>query len=180
MLILAEITILTGLCLLALGLPLALLTRQSMAVLARFPRNLTAGRCLATVALAWAVWVLLQARINWVDEHQRLVYMLAPAAWVMVMLFMDELLAPRALGGLLLLAPMPILDAAFMEASPWRLIMVALAYLLAIAGMVLVWSPYMFRKAAARCLATPRLSRIWGSAALLGGLVLIALGRSGY
>ncbi len=177
---LAVITVFAGLCLLALGLPLAAFPRRTMETLERFPRNVNAGRVLATAALAWALWMLLNAQINWVNEHRRLVYILAPAAWFLVMFFMDELLAPRALGGIMLLAPMPILDAAFLESSPKRLVMVILAYLLAIAGMVLVWSPYMFRKTAARCLATTGQHRAWSGALLLGGLALIALGLSGY
>lgn len=180
MLTLAEITILTGLCLVALGLPPLLSPRRFAAFLERFPRNRVAGCCLATVALLWVVRALFNAQFNWVDEHRRLIYILTPVAWVMVLFFMDELLAPRALGGLFLLAPMPILDAAFMETSPWRLIMVSLAYLLAIVGMVLVWSPYMFRKTVARWMTAPKHYYAVGGGVLLSGLLLTALGLFGY
>jgi len=177
---LAFVTVIAGLILIGLGMLLLLLPGRALAWLARFPRDIAAGRILTTLAMAWAVWMLLHARINWVDEHRNLVWMLAPAAWLLIIMFMDELLAVRALGGLLLLAPMPILDAAFLEATPWRLVMVTLAYLLVIAGMVLVWSPYKFRTTVARRLATPARCRAWGGAGLLCGLALDVLALTAF
>ena len=67
-----------------------------------------------------------------------------------IIFLMDELLAARAFGGLLLLAGNPVLLAARWAPTPWRLVMPTLVYIWVLAGMILVLSPWRLRKALER------------------------------
>ena len=48
--------------------------------------------------------------------------------------------------GLFLLVPFWVLKAAFVHPAPGRLLMTVFAYIMVIKGIVLVWSPYVYRK----------------------------------
>ena len=71
--------------------------------------------------------------------------MALPVGYGLVLLFVGELLAVRALGILCLLAAEPLLDAAFLRYEPNRLLVTALAYLLIVAGLFWVAIPYVLR-----------------------------------
>ena len=121
----------------------ARIAAPAFAPLRRLSGRFPCPRCrthLTTVALLWVVWALFNAQFNWVDEHRRLLYPDAGGlgderSWMV--------LAPRALGGTHW--RLCRLDAAFMELH-LAFGMVSLAYLLAIVGMVLVWSLICFIK----------------------------------
>lgn len=172
----AMFTLGYGAGLVALAIPLLSFPRRTQKFLTEFPRNVRLGRVLALIALLWGAWMLLHSQMAWVERHRGLIYLLIPAACAVVFFLMDDLLAPRALGGILLLAPTPILNAAFMEPSSWRLGMVVLAYLLVVIGMVLVWSPYMFRKFCESCVCSVKHCSTWGVFLLLLGLALCSIG----
>ncbi len=105
---------------------------------------------------------------------------LTPVAIALVGWAMDDLLAARALGAVLLLAPAPILDAARWHPSPWRLVVTVLAYAMAVKGAVLVMSPHLFRAWSARCLPRDAACRICGALALGAAAALVALAALAY
>ena len=145
-----------------------------------FPRHVLCGRVLAAAALAWAGWLLYHTPLGALERYRPLVYLLTPTAYVLVIVFVDDLLAPRALGGLMLLAPEPILAAARFHPSPFRVVMLVLAYVLVVGGMALVLSPYLFRKAAERLFGTRLGCRLWGGLGLGLGLLIVLLGLAVY
>jgi uncharacterized protein YjeT (DUF2065 family) len=149
--------------------------------LAKFPRSKTAARLLTAVDLLWVAWVLHQetAVIAGISWARAAVIISVPIAFLLLVFFMDELLAARALGGFLLLSAHPVLRAAFLE-TPWRVVIAALAYVWIIAGMILLMSPYRFRQASALMLKTNQRSRVTGGALAGGGLVILALGMTVY
>jgi hypothetical protein len=174
---LKTVAMAAGLLLGALSLTLLVAPRRACAVLTRFPRNRVAGWILSAAALAWSAWLLYHTplgRFEWVKTY---LWILGAVSYVLIVTFMDELLAPRALGALMILAPAPMLTVARWHASPWRLVMVALAYVIAVAGTVLVLSPYRFRLTAAAAMRGERRGRWLGAAgtALALALLLIAL-----
>ncbi|MCA1809791.1 MAG: hypothetical protein ABR497_05415 [Kiritimatiellia bacterium] len=173
---LSPIAVLTGLILGTIFLPLVLLPQPVMRGLRAFPRSLWAGRILATIAMFWITWIVMHAGINWVEDHHTLSWLLALAGWLLIILFMDELLAVRALGGILLIAPLPILDAAFMNDGAARLVMTVLAYIMVLQGIALVWSPYLFRQVVERHLTSSGRCRLVGAAGVLLALLLVLLG----
>lgn len=147
----------------------------------RFPRSVVAGWLLTAIDLAWAGWFLFNAtflaELPWA---RRLVVILLPIAFVMIVFLLDELLAARALGGLMLLIPAPILSAAYLHPSRMRLIMTVLAYVMAVLGMILVLSPYRLRQWADRLIRTDRRTRISGAVLVNAGLCLVCLGMMIY
>lgn len=145
-----------------------------------FPRNNWAGRILTAIDLFLVAWLLLSEGFAWFDAHRPLVFLATPAAFVVVILVMDELLAVRALGGCLMLIPFWILRAAFEHPAPSRLLMTTLAYGLAALGMTLVWSPHLFYQSARRLTANIRLGRALLFIISLLGLAMITLGLAVY
>ncbi len=172
--------VLTGSALFGFCLAWLCFPRTIDAGLLAFPRNAWAGRILAAVDIALVAFLLLAEGFEWVDAHRQLVFLAAPLAFLVVVFLMDELLAARSLGGLLLLIPFWILKAAFFHPAASRLLMTSFAYLLVVAGMVLVWSPYLFRKFVLRAQSGPYSALATGLAGSLLGLSMIILGLVAY
>lgn len=164
------ISLLLGLVLVALGLAGWHLNTGAGAWLQAFPRNRKWAVVLAALNTAWAAWWVYQmplGRFAWIQPWLGL---LALAAWWLTIRFMDELLAPRMLGGFLLLLAVPILNAARWHPSPWRLIVPVLVYIWVLWGMWLMLSPYRFRHSFEWVYATPQRAR-----SLYGGLLAIGM-----
>ncbi len=110
-----------------------------------FPRSRQAGVALLTVDLAWAFW------LSWVMDWGEFYYMqkwilvLLPVFYVLTIQFVDEFLAVRALGILMLLAGGPLLDAAYLQPPVSRLLVVVLAYVWIVLGMFWVGQPHLLR-----------------------------------
>ena len=128
------------------GLLLPVTTRK---LLTRFPRNRVAGWVLTAVVLGWAFWLLYNATfLAGLPLLKKAVFIVAPVSYFLIVIFLDELLAARTFGGLLLLLPQLLLNATFPHnQSEWRFVLTSLAYLWVIAGIVLLLSPYYFRRA---------------------------------
>ena len=164
-------SVMLGFCLAWFSFP------QTMdAWLAAFPRNIWAGRVLAAIDIALVTFLLFSERFSWVDTHRQLVFLAAPAAFFIVIFLMDELLAVRALGGLFLLIPFWILKAAFEHPAAGKLLMTCFAYLLVVKGIVLVWSPYLYRKQLQRVNSSVPVRFASFLAGSLLGLVMIVMG----
>ncbi len=162
------------------GLWLMAAPRSAAACARRFPRHVWAGRLLAAAAVAWSAKLLFQTGFSWVESHRLLVLLAVPVAYAVVILCVDELLAVRAGGGLLLLVPQVILDAAFTHPARSRLVMTGFAYLLVAAGIALVWSPYLFRRWTEQWLDRAPAVRAAGAGLLALGLAMLALGLRVY
>ncbi len=143
--------------------------------LRRFPRHRWIGWTLTVVAVAWAAWLLRDMPLGRFEELKKF---LIPAAVVfagLVLYTMEELLAPRALGALLLLYPAPLLEAARLHESRWSVVMSLVAYVMVVKGMALLLSPYLFRKTTERWLATDAACRFFGSLGLAFDAALLLL-----
>ena len=134
-----------------------------------FPRARGIGAVLAAAALAGAGWVVYTGELGRFNSYKPLLFALGPVTWGLMVWLLDDLLAPRALSGLLLLAANPVMRAARFSPSPESRIFPALMYLWVVAGMALVLSPFLFRRTVQ---AVWRPS--WGPRALGG--VLAAVG----
>jgi hypothetical protein len=153
------------------------LPESSLRWIRGFSRNLWAGWLLAAVDLIWVGWLTYSTPWPWawVDLYKSWVIVVVPVLFVLVVLMMDELMAARALGGLLMLVPWPCLDAAFMHPSAWRLVVVTAAYLMAVAGMILTLSPYQLRRAMNAAIRGPAACRAWGIGGVAFGAFVILL-----
>jgi len=164
----------------AVGALLLLTTPASAArALAAFPRNVWAGRVLAGVALAWSAWLAWDMPMGFVDAYKQWLYVLTPVVYLLVIWLMEEMLAARAFGGLLLLVAEPMLSAARQPGlSAWRLTVVLVVYAWIVAGIALVLGPYWFRKTAEAICGSAGRCRATGAGGLAIGILLAALGST--
>src|SRR3989454_10676946 len=124
---------------------LGLLKPDFASVVQRFPRSRTTGVILLTVCLVWTFWLLYTIQMGEFSGFRRPLLIALPIGYVLVLRFVDEFLAVRALGILCLLAAEPLLDAAFLRYETSRLLVTVFAYLLVVAGLFWVTMPYLLR-----------------------------------
>jgi hypothetical protein len=136
--------IVAGAFLIAISLP-GLLKPDLAVVAQRFPRSRLAGVVLLTIDLAWSFWLLTTMEMGEFSSFRRPLLVGVPIGYFLIVRFVDEFLAVRALGVLCLLAAEPLLDAAFLRYEPSRLFVTAFAYLLIIAGLFWAAIPYLLR-----------------------------------
>jgi hypothetical protein len=110
-----------------------------------FPRSRAAGAALLTVDLIWSFWLLATMEMGEFSNFRRPLLIILPIGFFLVLKFVDEFLAVRALGILCLLAAEPLLDAAFLRPETSRLLVAVLAYLMIVAGLFWVTMPYLLR-----------------------------------
>ena len=153
------------------GLGLAAFPDTARRLARRFPRSRSAAVVLTALDLLWVTGIIRSASLGRFEYLKTYLVPAAVISFLAIVLLMDELLAPRALGGLLLLCGNPVLKAARWHASPWRLVVVGLVYLWVVAGMWLVLSPWRFRLTVEK-LSTNFHIRLVGAAVLaLAGLL---------
>jgi hypothetical protein len=114
-------------------------------LLPHFPRSKVAGVILLTIDLAWSFWLLATMEMGEFSNFRRPLLIALPIGFILVLQFVNEFLAVRALGILCLLAAEPMLDAAFLKPETSRLLVTILAYLLIVAGLIWVTMPYLLR-----------------------------------
>lgn len=124
----------------------ALLKREELTRwLKELPRNKSLGVAILTVDLVWS-WVLISAMdLGEFQSIRKSLQIFIPVTYVLVINFVDEFLAVRALGVFLLLAATPLLNAAFLEMPATRLLLPVLAYCWIIIGLFWVGMPYLLR-----------------------------------
>ncbi len=126
-------------------LSLAALFSPARTFLPKFPRSRTAGAALLTVDLIWSFWLLATMEMGEFATFRRPLLIVLPIGFFLVLKFVDEFLAVRALGILALLTAEPLLEAAFLRPETSRLLVTVLAYLLIVAGLLWVTMPYLLR-----------------------------------
>lgn len=146
---------------------------QSMAK--QMPRSRITGMVLLTIALLWNLWLLATIEMGEFASFRRPLLIALPIGYILVLRFVDEFLAVRALGILCLLAAEPLIDAAFLRYEPSRLVVTVFAYLLVIAGLFWVTMPYLLRDQINWTTHSNTRWRLVNGAALLYGAVTLVL-----
>jgi len=136
--------IMAGAFLVLISLP-GLLKPSLASVAQRFPRSHVAGVLLLTICLVWTFWLLATIQMGEFSSFRRPLLIALPIGYGLVLRFVGEFLAVRALGILCLLAAEPLLDAAFLRYETSRLVVTVFAYLLILAGLFWVAIPYLLR-----------------------------------
>ena len=137
--------IVTGALLVLISLPGFVKPALVQEWLKRFPRSTVAGVVLLTVNLVWSFWLLATMEMGEFSSFRRPLMIVLPIGYVLVLRFVEEFLAVRALGIFCLLAAEPLLEAAFFRYETSRLFVTVLAYLLIVAGLFWVTMPYLLR-----------------------------------
>lgn len=141
-----------------------------------FPRSRGCDWILSAMAFLWAAALVFSLPIDFLARIRVPVMVLIIVAIPLSWAWMPDLLGSRAIGGLLVLLPAPVLQIARYCDSTWRLVVIVLMYLFAVAGMVLVLYPYHLRDALSWIAARPTRIRAVGIVCALLGLLLLLLG----
>lgn len=137
--------LIAGTLLLLLSIP-SLVNPGSLSAFAqRLPRSRVAGVILLALDLLWSLWLLATMEMGEFSAFRRPLLVALPIAFFLVLRFVDEFLAVRALGILCLLAAEPLLEAAFFHHEISRLLVTVFAYLIIVAGLFWVTMPYLMR-----------------------------------
>ncbi len=135
----------SGVLLLLVSLPGLVRPGGVRNALAKLPRSRVAGIVLLTAAFIWSFWLLVTMEMGEFSGFRRPLMIALPIGYILVLRFVNEFLAVRALGILLLLAAEPLLEAAFLRYEPSRLLVTVLAYILIVKGLFWVTMPYLMR-----------------------------------
>lgn len=166
-------TLIPGLLLLALGVPLFLNLPACTAGLRAFPRSTAAAYVFFGAGAAWflhAIWHLSVADFG---EYRHWLFVGFLVIAVLSFKCVPDFLAVRGLATLVLMGVMPLLDAAYMEYDkPQRLVMVAVVYAALAAAIWLGAQPWRLRDFIGWLLARPGRPRAIGGGLAGYGLLL--------
>lgn len=166
-------TLVPGLLLILLGVPLLLNHSGYAAILKSFPRSTTAAFLFFGVGAAWflhAIWNLSPA-----DFGEYRTYLFIGFLLVAILSFkcVPDFLAVRGLATIVLMAAMPLLQSAYMEYDkPQRLFMVSVVYAALATAIWLGAQPWRLRDFFSWLFAQPRRARGFGGALAAYGVIL--------
>lgn len=113
--------------------------------LKKFPRNTAIGICIFSIDLIWALWIVTSMDLGEFHTLRLPLQIVLPVTFALVVTFVDEFLAVRALGILFLLAACPFLDAAYLQEPSSRVFLPLLMYVWILFALFWVGMPYLLR-----------------------------------
>ena len=137
--------ILSGVVLLALHSYALVSAGKAQCWLGRFPRSRTAGSVLLAIAAIWSWALIANIDLGEFTNWRSRILIFIPIAAFLTWRYVDEFLAVRALGMVVLLAAEPLLEAAWMRPEAGRLFLVAMTYCLILFAMFWIGLPYTLR-----------------------------------
>ncbi len=137
--------ILAGLFLLLVSLPGLVRPDLIRAWAVSLPRSRAAGIAILSIVFLWSFWLIWTMEMGEFSSFRKPLLFAMPIGFILVIRFVDEFLAVRALGMLFLLAAEPLLEAAFLRYELSRLLVTVFAYILIVAGLFWVTMPYVLR-----------------------------------
>jgi hypothetical protein len=169
-----------GIFLLLFGLSGLIKPDASQAFARSLPRSRVAGFVLLTLAFFWSFWLLATMEMGEFSGFRKPLLIIMPIGFLLVLRFVDEFLAARALGILFLLAAEPLLSAAFFRNEASRLLVTVFAYLLIVVGLFWVTMPYLLRDQINWSARTSGRWRLTHAVALLYGAAILACAVTRY
>ena len=166
---------LAGLLIIA-GHALALFNPKAVqAWLRALPRSKPLGFVLLTVAAIWFFLLVWKMDLGEFSNWRERVLIGTPIAWWLAWKYVDEFLAARGLGMLVLLCAEPLLEAAFLRPETSRLFLVTLVYVWVAFALFWVGMPYTLRDQIAWITAAEKRWRAAAFAGLAYGALLLIL-----
>jgi hypothetical protein len=166
-------TLIPGLLLLALGLPLLLNHAGFAAMLRSFPRSKAAAYVFFSSGAAWflyAIWHLSPADFG---EYRTYLFIGFAAVAVLAFKCVPDFLAVRGLAAVILMGAMPLLDAGFMNFEHAQIVFYKIAVYIAIAAAIWLGAqPWRLRDSLTWLLARPERTRGVGGALTGYGITL--------
>lgn len=160
--------------LLIVGHSLALfMPQQVQAWLKAFPRSSFYGMVLLAIAAVWFYWLVSTMDLGEFERFRKAFKIGAPIAAVLTGLFVQEFLAVRSLGMIVLLGAEALLEAAWLRPEMSRLWLVSLVYVWVTAALFWVGMPYTLRDQIGWIAASPARWKIGAIAGIVYGVILI-------
>lgn len=150
------------------------LPQQTQAWLKAFPRSSFFGMVLLAVAAVWFYWLVSTMDLGEFEKFRRAFKIGTPIAAVLTGLFVQEFLAVRSLGMIVLLGAEALLEAAWLRPEMARLWLVSLVYVWITAALFWVGMPYTLRDQIGWISASPTRWKIGAIIGLVYGVILIA------
>jgi hypothetical protein len=155
----------------------ALLNPKAFTAAARkFPRDFPAGVALILMGTAWFEWYLWQEQISDFAQWKPVMQVAFAAVGLSACWCLRDFLAVRGLAVVMLLLAKLMLDTQRWHDSPWKNVVTVWAYLLVIAGMWLVVSPWRLRDWIEWHTATEARLRLGSGVRLAFGVSVAVLG----
>jgi hypothetical protein len=142
----------------------------------KFPRSVPIGCVLMLLATLWFVWNVRRESIADFESLKPVLYTLFIAVGIGSCVFVQDLLAARGVAVLLLLAAKLMVDTARWVDTPWRLVIVVLAYIWVIAGIWFTISPWRLRDLIHWSISNPKRLRIGAAVRLAFAVMVVVLG----
>jgi uncharacterized protein YjeT (DUF2065 family) len=143
-----------------------------------FPRSKAAGWVLSLVAWVWAGFATNEMGLDFLDPYKKFIPVIVAVCIPLTWWWLSNLLPCRALGGIYTLFPYWLLHVARIHPSPWRLALVAVAYLFIVWGMVLILYPWKLRQLIDWLTASEGRMRLAAAARIAIGIFLAVLGAT--
>jgi hypothetical protein len=170
---LTTATLIPGIILLLLGVPLVLNHAGFTATLKAMPRSTSAAYIFFGAGAVWFLFSILHLSPADFGDYKTWLFFGFAVVAVMAFKTVPDFLAVRGVCALTLLGAMPLLDAAYMEyARPQRLLMVTAVYLAIIAAIWLGAQPWRLRDFFGWMFARPGRTRGVGGVLTVYGLLL--------
>ena len=148
--------------------------------LVAFPRNRLAGWILCAIGWLGTAYELDTIGIEVFDRYLKAfpgeLWILAIVLTVLTCWWMENLLPIRGVAAIFMLFPAELFPVILLEETPWRLTLVVLAYLCAMAGMFAMFYPWRIRQLLAWTAANRLRVATSGVACLAYGALLVTLG----
>mgnify|MGYP003304210668 CR=1 FL=1 len=135
---------------------------------------------LTAIVLFWATLWLYVMPLGFVVALRPALPILFLVATVLTCIFCKELLMCRAIGGLFVLLPTPLLSASAWHPSLWRYVMVVFAYAMVIEGMFVVGMPWTLRNQISWSFRNKLRAKIIGGVFVALGILFIVLSFAAY
>jgi hypothetical protein len=146
----------------------------------KFPRYTPLGYPMVVAASAWFIYYVSLESVADFASFKGILYGLFAAVGIGTCLFVRDYLPVRGLSLLLLLIAKLTVDSARWLDTPWRLVMVTLAYCWVIAGMWFTIAPWRLRDLIQWATASSQRLRLISFARLGFGVFVILLGLTVY
>jgi hypothetical protein len=131
-----------------LGLGTTLCLPKAPTWVHKLPRARLLGALLTALCTAWAAWTLYLHPVDFLaflTPGRLLVGSILLT--VLLILFLENLLCARAIGGIMMLWPMPVILLTRDFLTTWRLVPITIGYISLTLGMIIIFHPWTLRRA---------------------------------
>lgn len=140
----------------------------------KLPRNQNVGTWVLAVAFVWTMVVATSMDLGEFAKVRYLAQFAVPAMFLSLLFFTNDYLGARSLGILAILAACPLLEAAFLQPPPSRLLLSGLCYVYVILGLFWIGMPHTLRDQISWATKTPARFKMATLSGLAYGVVLVA------